>query len=231
MPGVPEENYWFRRHEVAYAFAGTLARGRVLDAGCGEGYGASLLSRCADAVVGLDYDQATIAHAAAAYRDSFFVRGNVAALPVAAATIDTVVCLQVIEHLWDDGRFLADCRRVLRPGGRLLLSTPNRLTFAPGQEHSANLFHSHEFVAAELTAAARSGGFVVESLLGVHPAARLRALDARYGGSFPAAQLAAPPAEWPMGLRDDVAAVSVADFQITARDVDAALDLIVVARR
>src|SRR2546423_10425196 len=44
VPGVPSENYWFRRHEAAYRFAAERIRGRVLDLGCGEGYGAAVLS-------------------------------------------------------------------------------------------------------------------------------------------------------------------------------------------
>lgn len=231
MPDFPEENYWFRRHEAAYEFASTLGESRVLDAGCGEGYGASLLSRCADLVVGLDYDSATIAHAAQAYPEARFVRGNVAVLPLATASIDTVVCLQVIEHLWDQRQFAAECRRVLRPGGRLLVSTPNRLTFSPGQDQPTNLFHSHEFTASELVALMRSGGYHVETLLGLHPAPRLKELDLRHGGSFAAAQLANPPAEWPTALRVDVASVSVADFILGPEDVDSALDLLVLARR
>jgi SAM-dependent methyltransferase len=231
MPGVPAENYWFRRHEVVYEFAGTVVRGRVVDAGCGEGYGAALLSRCATRSVGLDYDPATIVHAAAAYPEARFVRGNVATLPFAAGSIDALVCLQVIEHLWDQRQFVAECRRVLRPGGRLLVSTPNRLTFSPGQDQPTNVFHSHEFTAAELAALVRSGGFGVEALLGLHPAPRLRELDARYGGSFAAAQLATPPTAWPPALRADVATVSVADFALGPDGVDGALDLVVVARR
>lgn len=231
VPGVPEENYWFRRHEVVYHFVTTLVGGPTLDAGCGEGYGAAQLARCAERVVGLDYDPATIAHAARTYRDAFFIRANLVALPIAAETIDTVTSLQVIEHLWNANQFLAECRRVLRPGGRLLLSTPNRLTFSPHEQQPTNLFHSHEFTAAELMSAVRAAGFTVESVLGLHPGPRLRPLDARYGGSFTAAQLATPPDAWPDALRDDVAAVSAADFDILDRAVDAALDLIVVGRR
>jgi SAM-dependent methyltransferase len=230
VPGVPEENYWFRRHEVVYDFARTVVGRRVLDAGCGEGYGASLLSRCTDLVLGVDYDRATVTHAAVTYPEARFVRSNLAALPLASASIDTVVCLQVIEHLWDHQQFLAECRRVLRPEGRLLLSTPNRLTFSPGEQEPTNLFHSHEFTAGELASLVRSADFVLDSVLGVHPALRLRELDNRYGGSFARAQLAEAPAEWPCALLRDVEDVSVADFDIADRDVDGALDLVVVAR-
>ena len=57
LPGIPEENYWFQRHVVAYEFAAKLVAGKdVLDAGCGEGYGAALLARDAASVVGTDLE-------------------------------------------------------------------------------------------------------------------------------------------------------------------------------
>src|SRR4051812_178134 len=65
VPGIPAENYWFRRHEAAYEFALSHVRGRVLEVGCGEGYGTAVLATAADAVLGIDYDQLTIAHATA----------------------------------------------------------------------------------------------------------------------------------------------------------------------
>ena len=65
---------------------------------------------------------------------------------------------------------------------------------------------------------------------GLHAGARVAALDARYG-SFVDAQLASPPSEWPDSLRADVNGVTTADFPIHERDVDASLDLIVLARR
>ncbi|MGH3494161.1 MAG: class I SAM-dependent methyltransferase, partial [Sciscionella sp.] len=129
VPGVPAENYWFRRHEVAYEFAVPLVTGRsVLEIGCGEGYGTALLAASARRILGVDYDALTAAHAAATYPQARFVRANLAALPVRSATADVVVSLQVIEHVWNHQEFLRECLRVLRPGGALLVTTPNRLT-------------------------------------------------------------------------------------------------------
>ena len=235
VPGVPEENYWFRRHEAAYAWALPLATGReVLEVGCGEGYGAALLAAAARHVVGVDYDPLTAGHAAATYPQARFVRGNLAALPVRGATVHLLATLQVIEHVWDHPQFLAECRRVLRAGGRLLVTTPNRLTFSPGLDAPVNPFHTKEFTAAELTGLLGRCGFAVDSVHGLHAGPRLRALDARWGGSFVAAQLAGPPADWPAGLVADVASVGVEDFLVLAadvHDVNEALDLLVLARR
>ncbi|HEY2299355.1 MAG TPA: class I SAM-dependent methyltransferase [Jatrophihabitans sp.] len=231
MPRVSEENYWFRRHEAAYEFAEPLVAGRtVLEVGCGEGYGTDLCARTAQRVLGIDYDALTAAHAHATYPAPWFARANLAALPVAPASVDVVATLQVIEHVWNHGEFVRECLRVLRPGGLLLVTTPNRLTFSPGRDAPINPFHTKEFTATELAGLIASNGFGVEAVLGLHAGERLVALDARYG-SFVDAQLASAPAEWPDSLRADVSAVTTADFPIHERDVDASLDLILLARR
>jgi len=234
VPGIAEENYWIRRHEIAYLELARLCAGKiVLEAGCGEGYGAELLSRGATRVVALDYDAFTAAHVARRYPRLHVVRGNLAALPLATASVEVVVNLQVIEHLWDQAGFLRECARVLRPGGTLLVSTPNRITFSPGRDTPLNPFHTRELAADELDELLVECGFTVDSMRGLHHGDRLRALDAAHGGSFIDAQLnrslAGQP--WPEQLRADVASITAEDFQITAADVDASLDLVAVAVR
>jgi SAM-dependent methyltransferase len=235
VPGIPEENYWFRRHEVAYRFVLPLVNGRrVVEVGCGEGYGTALLATTATEVIGIDYDPLTVAHAAATYPRPHFVRANLAALPVPSGSTDVVVTLQVIEHVWNHPEFVRECLRVLRPGGLFCVTTPNRLTFSPGLDEPVNPFHTVEFAAAELVDLLERCGFVAETVLGLHAGPRLRGLDARYGGSFVDAQLAGSPDRWSAGLRADVAAVSAEDFLIVdaaQRAVDESLDLIVLARR
>jgi SAM-dependent methyltransferase len=232
VPGIPAENYWFRRHEAAYAFAAPLVAGRtVVEVGCGEGYGAAALGRTAHRVVGVDYDARTVAHAARTYPDVHFVRANLAALPIPAGSVDVVTTLQVIEHVWDHGQFVRECGRVLRAGGTLLVTTPNRLTFSPGRETPVNPFHTREFTAAELTQLLTRNSFAVVEVLGLHAGERLHDLDATYG-SFVDAQLRQPPDAWPAELRRDVAGVELVDFPVRAAevaDVDVALDLVVLA--
>ena len=83
IPGLAEENYWFRRHEVVYRRLLDLCAGRdVLEAGCGEGYGADLIASVARRVVAVDYDAATVAHVGARYPRVEVVEGNLAALPL-----------------------------------------------------------------------------------------------------------------------------------------------------
>jgi SAM-dependent methyltransferase len=231
VPGVPVENYWFRRHEVAYEHLSPQVAGAVvLEVGSGEGYGTELLARSARRVVGVDYDAAAVAHAHRRYPSARFVRANLAALPVASQSVDVVATLQVIEHVWDHGQFVRECVRVLRPGGRIYITTPNRLTFSPGLDEPLNPCHTKEFTAGELTGLLAANGLVVDAVLGVHAGARLADLDGRYG-SFVAAQLAAAPGDWPAGLLADVTSVTTADFTIHEPTVHASLDLVVAAHR
>lgn len=231
LPGISIENYWYRRHEAAYFALRPWLRGAVvLEAGAGEGYGAAILARDALRVVALDYDAAACRHAAVTYPDVAVVRGNLAALPLATGTVDVVVSLQVVEHLWDQPGFVAECARVSRPAGTAIISTPNRLTFSPGRDAPVNPFHTRELTAAEL-GDLLTPHFQLVRMYGVHHGRRLRRLDARWGGSLVDAQLAAPPETWHPRLRRDVAAVRAADFAVTTRDVDASLDLVAVAVR
>ncbi|WP_432279109.1 class I SAM-dependent methyltransferase, partial [Nocardia brasiliensis] len=135
VPGIAEENYWFRRHEIAYAELLPRCAGKtVLEAGSGEGYGADMIAGVAAKVTGVDYDTGAVEHVRARYPRVEMIQGNLAALPLADASVDVVVNFQVIEHLWDQAQFLRECLRVLRPGGELLISTPNRITFSPGRD-------------------------------------------------------------------------------------------------
>nr|WP_260765080.1 class I SAM-dependent methyltransferase [Mycobacterium sp. SMC-4] len=238
VPGVAEENYWFRRHEVVYRRLLDHCRDRdVLEAGCGEGYGADLIADVARRVIGLDYDDSAVTHVRARYPRVDMHQGNLAELPLPDSSVDVVVNFQVIEHLWDQGQFVAECGRVLRPGGVLLISTPNRITFSPGRDTPVNPFHTRELNAAELTELLESAGLVVQSMLGVFHGPRLAELDARHGGSIIDAQIARALADapWPTELLADVVSVHVDDFELsehgTATNIDDSLDLVAIAVR
>ncbi|MGV9662363.1 class I SAM-dependent methyltransferase [Nocardia niigatensis] len=235
VPGIAEENYWFRRHEIAYVRMLEQCAGKVvLEAGSGEGYGANMIAGVAARVTGLDYDDSAVAHVRAKYPRVEMVQGNLADLPLDDASVDIVVNFQVIEHLWDQAQFLRECLRVLRPGGKLLISTPNRITFSPGRDTPLNPFHTRELNAAEMTELLAEAGFTVELMAGIFHGPELVALDAKWGGSIIDAQieraLAGEP--WPADLAADVAAVRIDDFELVAdseRDIDASLDLLAIA--
>jgi SAM-dependent methyltransferase len=227
-PGIAHENYWFQRHLAAYRWVARWlpVRGSVLiEAGCGEGYGGQLLSAAgAELVVGLDLDQPTLCHVARTYPGVRPVRANLVSLPLADGCADLVVSSQVVEHLWDQGRFVRECARVLRPGGRLVVTTPNCRTFPPG-----NPFHSRELDAAGLSRLV-GGSLAVEQVVGLRHGARLAAEDEQRG-DLVGAQVAAAPHERDDELRARVAAVSAADFDLDDGDLDDCLDLVLVAVR
>ncbi len=239
VPGIAEENYWFRRHEIAYTSILDECRGKtVLEAGSGEGYGAAMLATVADSVTCVDYDTSAVEHTRRRYPELTVHQGNLIELPIADASVDVVVNFQVIEHLWDQPQFIAECLRVLRPGGKLLISTPNRITFSPGRDTPLNPFHTRELNAAELTELLVDGGFGVETMYVVYHGAAIRALDEKWGGSIIDAQiersLAGVP--WPDELAADVAAIATDDFDVLDTtggdgDIDTSLDLFAVAVR
>ena len=237
IPDLDIENYWFRRHEVVYQrLAPRCARRDVLEAGCGEGYGADLIAEVARRVVAVDYDESAVAHVRSRYPRVEVMQANLADLPLPDASVDVVVNFQVIEHLWDQAQFVAECARVLRPSGLLLVSTPNRVTFSPGRDTPINPFHTRELNAVELTQLLLDAGFAQVSVSGLFHGPRLREMDARHGGSIIDAQIARAVADapWAPELRADVAAVTTDDFDLVDsgdREIDDSLDLIAIAVR
>ncbi|AVE87277.1 3-demethylubiquinone-9 3-methyltransferase [Mycobacterium tuberculosis BTB10-258] len=238
IPDLDIENYWFRRHQVVYQRLAPRCTARdVLEAGCGEGYGADLIACVARQVIAVDYDETAVAHVRSRYPRVEVMQANLAELPLPDASVDVVVNFQVIEHLWDQARFVRECARVLRGSGLLMVSTPNRITFSPGRDTPINPFHTRELNADELTSLLIDAGFVDVAMCGLFHGPRLRDMDARHGGSIIDAQImrAVADAPWPPELAADVAAVTTADFEMVAaghdRDIDDSLDLIAIAVR
>jgi SAM-dependent methyltransferase len=120
----------------------------VLDAACGAGYGSVILAAAgATRVVGVDLDPAATAGRATVENVEFVV-GDVRRLPLDDDAFDVVVCFETIEHIQDGDVALREFRRVLRPDGLLLLSSPNRGVYPAGNDH-----HEHEYTADELAEA------------------------------------------------------------------------------
>ena len=134
-------------HQSRYRLAARHVRGlRVLDAGCGVGWGGQiLLDAGACSVVGVDIAPEAVADAVRRVPAGRFTVGDLAALPVATASIDVVVCFEAIEHVEEPHRALDELARVLAPGGSLLVSSPNPFVYPAGNE-----FHIHEFPPHEL---------------------------------------------------------------------------------
>ena len=157
-------------HLHRYFVARTLCRGLdVLDIACGEGYGSAFLAQTARSVVGVDVDQATVAHASASYAEPNlrFLEGDARRIPLPDACVDAVVSFETIEHLYEHDIFLAEVRRVLRPGGRFVVSSPERDVYSPA-DAAANPYHVRELTRAELLALL-SGAFAHVALQGQRP--------------------------------------------------------------
>ena len=152
VPGARGEiwiEHWHRYHFASRFVAGK----RVLDAACGEGYGAALLGRQAAHVTGVDLSPDAIAHARAAYASDRveFLEGSCTRLPVADASIDVAVSFETLEHIREQEEFVDELARVLKPGGVLLLSCPNRREYSDERGFS-NEFHVKELYRDELEA-------------------------------------------------------------------------------
>lgn len=225
LPGLPEENYWFRRHEAAYRLAARLAprAGRIVDAGSGEGYGTAILGRRGRAT-GVDLDATTVAHAVRLYPGVRFVRADLCRMPVRRTSVDAVVALQVIEHLVCPQAFLEACREAVRPPGVLVLSTPNRLTFASGMNPS----HVYEYDAQELRELLGSA-FEDATVSGIRHGPRLAALDAVLGEPVASRLVGTPYRDLRPWLRAALRAVRARDFRATP-DLEGCLDLVAVCR-
>ena len=134
-------------HLHRYAFATQLAEGRrVLDVGCGEGYGSALLASRAASVVGIDVDPRAVEHARATYRApnvSFAMKSAQELRAYGEDAFDLVVCFEVIEHIGAQERVVAEARRVLGEAGWLLCSTPERVRYRE-RTGDRNPFHVRE---------------------------------------------------------------------------------------
>ncbi len=120
VPLMPErEQSWL----YTYFYLPWVERGRVLEVGCGSGWQLAHMKQAGWDTLGLDFDPAA---AAAARRRGLEVRvGDVRDLGLDAGSFDAVVMAHVLEHVFDPVGLLAECRRLLKPGGRLVSITPN----------------------------------------------------------------------------------------------------------
>jgi SAM-dependent methyltransferase/GT2 family glycosyltransferase len=133
-------------HLHRYLYARGLCRDKdVLDVASGEGYGSALLAQVATSVVGVEIAEEAVQHARRSYhRDNLrFVQGDARKMEIPSESVDVVVSFETIEHFVEQEEFLKEVRRVLRPGGLFVVSTPDRDNYSPA-EFPANPYHALE---------------------------------------------------------------------------------------
>lgn len=138
-------------HLHRYIIAAQFVVGKkVLDIASGEGYGSDKLAAFANYVIGVDIDVDAVTHARSTYRKANleFRVGSASAIPVETATIDVVVSFETIEHHEQHEKMMVEIKRVLRPGGLLIISSPNRRYYSLEANYS-NPHHVKELFTDE----------------------------------------------------------------------------------
>ena len=139
-----EVSFVFSRHQFAYRYAQQFVGDKdVLDAGAGTGYGAKLLGEVAKSVLGIDYSSEAVAYSTTHYSATNvrYTQADIEDISF-ASQFDVAVSFQAIEHLKDPSDFLSRLRRAVRPGGLILITTPN--VKGRSGHSSDNQFHLNE---------------------------------------------------------------------------------------
>jgi O-antigen biosynthesis protein len=140
-------------HRARYRWAARLVKGKaVLDCACGTGYGLEMYeSAGAQAVTGVDVDPEAVEIASSRHgKAATVLQGDLRKLPLEDDSFDIVTCFETIEHVDGAEAGIAELRRVLKPEGILVISSPNPDVYVGNNEH-----HVHEFRPAELDEAVR----------------------------------------------------------------------------
>lgn len=142
-------NVTYQRCQYAYEYVTPLMKDKnVLDVGCGLAYGTALMAASAASIKGIDYDQSTLddnKDRYAAIKNLSFERVTVPPLPYPDNSFDVVTTFQFIEHIHKRYEFTKECIRVLKPGGKLYITTPNIK-----RSLARNPFHIHEYTFEEM---------------------------------------------------------------------------------
>jgi len=145
LPTAPGEvSVVFAQHLAAYDYAEGFVVGKdVLDVGCGTGYGTHRLAGHARRALGIDYSEEAVAYCRRTFQaPNLEYRMMDANRITLDRTFDVGVTFQVIEHMVDPEVFLRSICSALKPGGTLIITTPNVQT--PHPEDEKNHFHFSE---------------------------------------------------------------------------------------
>jgi len=144
-------------HEKTYRFVKPHIKNlKVLDLGCGDGYGTKILTEEASHIIGVDISKHAINAARMKYPDKNITFQTIRSLeieplPFKNASFDAVISFQVIEHIGDTNKYLNEINRVLKINGKFFLSTPNASYRLLPFQNPWNKFHIKEFTIGELS--------------------------------------------------------------------------------
>lgn len=170
-----------RRYLLAQQY---VAGHYVLEVACGTGYGADMLRRGhALEVFSLDISLPALRYAQRLRPVGTYACADALDLPLGRQSFDIIVSFETLEHLPNPQRFLQEALRVLRPGGIMILSTPNRAVVSAGSSTPFSPYHAYEPTLEELRSLLTTSGWQIEALHGMTHS--------------PAAALLAPPAQGP----------------------------------
>lgn len=142
----PSENVIYQRHLIAYKEAAKIISGTVLEVGSGEGYGIMELAQKTEHYIAVDKYNTEISDELKAAHNITFIQTEVPPLKgIEDNSVDFVVTFQVIEHIEDDERFLQEIHRVLKPGGKVILTTPNVM-----MSLTRNPWHTREYTPEQM---------------------------------------------------------------------------------
>ena len=171
---VERTHWWYRgRRAVLGAVVdaalgrGARAGGLAFDFGCGTGANLPVVARCG-AAVGMDLSDLALRYARERGGYLALARGDGTALPFPDATFDWAFALDILEHLDEDGRAAAELLRVLRPGGRLLVTVPAFPALWGTQDDVSH--HRRRYTRRALLALVRGAGFEVERVTFINSA-------------------------------------------------------------
>lgn len=144
---IQSDNPLYQRTLKAYKIVEPLITGKVLEIGCGEGYGINMLAKQSDHLTVIDKSDITTKPIALNYPEVEVINTTIPPIKLDDNTFDTIVSFQVIEHIKDEELFVKEIYRILKPGGKAYISTPNSV-----KTIVRNPWHYREYTYQELDA-------------------------------------------------------------------------------